>query len=784
VLAIVTLLCSSTVALAQQIESKPETVGASAKLFFSGVAGDQLAIWTSPARAQYKDLAWLLPLGAVTGLTLATDHDTVQHLPGSASFASRATQLSNVGLAALAGTGAVLFFDGHFVKNEHASETGRLAAEAAVDGLIFNVAVQEITRRQRPFAPTHGGEFFTSQGRAFPSTHAIASFAIATVIAHEYPGTLTKIFAYGGALGVSTARVFGRDHSPSDVLVGGAAGVLIGTYVYSRHHNRELEGSEVSDTASDANTPVATIRTPGSIGSPYVALDSPVYAQIERLAALGYIHSNFLGLRPWTRMTCARMLNEAAENGAAIDGGQAAELYADVTRDFSYELALLKGQDPKPTASIDRVYTRALGIAGQPLNDSFHFGQTIYSDFGRPYQEGFNNDTGIEASASYGRFEISVRGEYQHAASPTLYSPQVQQLLANIDQVPDAYFQSPGNTNRLELLDTYAGITLKDWQLSIGKQSLWEGVDSASSLLISDNIDPLAMFRVNRVAPLVLPSFLRWLGPLRAEFFLGIAEGHHYPQRPWVQGLKISLKPTPNLELGFARTVLFAGAGRPLTLRSFWNAFGSLGDNTSTTPGSQNDVGDRRGEFDFHYRLPYLRNWVALYGDFMTDDDPSPLSAPHRSILAPGIEITKFPKLSRLDLRVEALASDAAATAPYNGTFFYWNGAYHDGYTNRGDIIGSWIGRDSRAIWAQARYWISSTHTVTLTGRAVQLEPNFIPNGGHASDLAVGDTLTFKHKFQLATQLQFERWNIPALAGSVQHDVATTVELRYAPHAQ
>jgi hypothetical protein len=251
-----------------------------------------------------------------------------------------------------------------------------------------------------------------------------------------------------------------------------------------------------------------------------------------------------------------------------------------------------------------------------------------------------------------------------------------------------------------------------------------------------------------------------------------------------VQGLKLSLKPTPNLEFGFARTVLFAGAGRPLTLRSFWNAFGSVGDNTSTIPGSQNDVGDRRGEFDFHYRLPYLRKWVALYGDFITDDDPSPLSAPHRSILAPGIEITHFPKLPRLDLHVEGLASDAAATAAYNGTFFYWNGAYHDGYTNGGDIIGSWIGRDSRAIWAQARYWISSTHTITLTGRTVELQPNFLPPGGHTSDVAVGDTFTFKHDFQLATQLQFERWNIPALAAGAQHNLATTVELRYAPHAQ
>lgn len=769
-------------------DEHPESVGRASKLFFGGLARDQVGIWTSPLRIQYKDLAWLLPLGAVTGVAIATDRHAVEHLPSSTTFASRSTQLSNIGLAALVGTGATFFFDGHITKNEHASETGRLATEAAVDGVIFNLVVQEITRRQRPFAPAHPGEFLTSQGRAFPSTHAVTSFAIATVIAHEYPGTLTKILSYGTALGVSSARVFGRDHSPSDVIVGGVAGTLIGAYVYRHRHNRELAGADVSydvPKGRDENkTRVAMVRTPGSVGSAYVALDSPIYAQLERLAALGYIHTQFLGLRPWTRMTCARMLQEAAENNVIADGGDAAEIYATLTRDFAYELGVLKGDDPKATASVDRVYTRAVGIAGPPLNDSYHLGQTIYNDFGRPYQEGFNNQTGVEASASYGRFEISMRGEYQHAAAPGLYPPALQQLLGTIDHVPDAYFQAPGDTNRLELLDTYAGITLKDWQLSIGKQSLWEGVDSTSALLISDNIDPLAMFRVNRVAPLQLPSFLRWLGPMRTEFFLGVAEGHHYPKRPWVQGLKLSFKPTPNLELGFSRTVLFAGAGRPLTLHSFWKAFGSLGDNSSTIPGTQNDVGDRRGEFDFHYRLPGLRNWVALYGDFMTDDDPSPLSAPHRSILAPGIEITRFPKLPKLELRAEGLASDAAATAAYKGTFFYWNGAYPDGYTNRGNIIGSWIGRDSRAVWAQARYWLSSTHTLTLTGRTVQLDANFIPQGGHTTDVAFGDSLRIKRDFQVDAQLQWERWNIPTLANGVQHDVATVLEIRYAPKAQ
>jgi len=38
-----------------------------------------------------------------------------------------------------------------------------------------------------------------------------------------------------------------------------------------------------------------------------------VYPSLERLAALGYLSTAFLGIRPWTRMECARLLEEMDE---------------------------------------------------------------------------------------------------------------------------------------------------------------------------------------------------------------------------------------------------------------------------------------------------------------------------------------------------------------------------------------------------------------------------------------------------------------------------------------
>ena len=129
------------------------------------------------------------------------------------------------------------------------------------------------------------------------------------------------------------------------------------------------------------------------IGSPYVELDSWIYPALERLAALGYVHSEFSDMRPWTRVECARMVQEAGPV-LDVDAGGSSEaqgFYAALRNEFQNELGELSGAEGERTVRLESLYSRATGISGQPLNDSYHFGQTILNNYGRPYQEGFNS---------------------------------------------------------------------------------------------------------------------------------------------------------------------------------------------------------------------------------------------------------------------------------------------------------------------------------------------------------------------------------------------------------
>src|SRR5262249_43208875 len=156
--------------------------------------------------------------------------------------------------------------------------------EAAVNTLVVVEALKLATRRERPSDGTGQGRFGKSSvlSSSFPSVHSALAWSAASLLAHEYPGTMTRILSYGLATGISAARVAGKDHFPSDVLVGSTVGWLIGRQVYAAHHNPEIPGGGYGTFhRSPGEVPAL-----GSQFSAYVPMDSWVYSAMERLVAL------------------------------------------------------------------------------------------------------------------------------------------------------------------------------------------------------------------------------------------------------------------------------------------------------------------------------------------------------------------------------------------------------------------------------------------------------------------------------------------------------------------
>jgi hypothetical protein len=131
-----------------------------------------------------------------------------------------------------------------------------------------------------------------------------------------------------------------------------------------------------------------------SAGSSYVTMDSWIHPALDRLHALGYLDAAFLRLRPWTRLSIAHMLGENADQIESETGNdEARDISSVVLREVQPDLDRVDGM-MHPHAELESVYTVLRGIGGTPLRDSFHLGQSITDDYGRPYEGGFNNYSG------------------------------------------------------------------------------------------------------------------------------------------------------------------------------------------------------------------------------------------------------------------------------------------------------------------------------------------------------------------------------------------------------
>lgn len=745
--------------------------------FIRNLARDQEAIWTSPAHMGLGDATWLVPFAGLTAGFLVTDHDASSHLGGSPSSLRRYIHYSNYGIAGMAGVSAGLYLLGKATHDEHKGETGLLSGEAALDALAVSTALNYATGRERPGVDSFHGKFWQG-GDSFPSNHATTAWAMASVISHEYPGPFTKILAYGAATAITFARVKGEQHFPADAFVGSGIGWLTGWRVYRTRHDPELGGGLAEDL-SDAPL-VASDRMPRQMGSPYVPLDSWIYPLLERLIGAGVVDDAILGMRPWTRLECARLLSEAGDRlQDANPASMPVRLYDSLRQEFAPELELLGGGSNR-AMHLESVYARTTEISGPPLTDGYHFGQTLDNDFGRPFEQGFNSVDGFSGWSTAGRWVVYMRGEYQHAPAGTENTPEVQAVLDNIDDNPGLAASPQQARNQARLLDAYVGLNLADWQLSYGQESQWWGPGESGPLLFSDNAAPVRMFHIDRVSPFRLPWIAKYLGPMRWDAFFGRLQGNLLSPAPFFHGEKISFKPTPNLEFGFSRTVEVGGEGRPLTLdRLFLTYFSAT---SYFEKPANKDPGKRDGGFDFSYRLPYMRNWLTLYSDSISADDPSPLAAPRRAGISPGFYLTHFPKIQKLDLRVEAPLTNTVGT-DVPGRYIYWDNYYHDLYTNRGFLMGDWVGRDGAAIQAWSRYWLTPKNSIQFGYRHMKVDNNLIPNGGTINDASIRADYWIRQAIGITAFVQYEQWEFPLLASGLQKNVTSSLQITYWPQS-
>ena len=558
-----------------------------------------------------------------------------------------------------------------------------------------------------------------------------------------------------------------------------------------------------------------------ALDSAYIPVDSWVYPAVWRLYSLGFIDDVFLGMRPWTRSSVSNLVDQAgariddADPGPATD--EAEGIYEALMHELHPEIAgpclSFEGK-----SRIESAYTVARAISGTPLQDSFHLGQTIVNDYGRPYANGFSSYSGASGYLAAGRFLLYARGEFQGTPSFSGYSAGLAATLSAIDQLPFLdpatglpYHQATiplgpiGTVTRGRWLEAYVSAHVLNHEISFGKQDDWLGPGLGAGMAYSNNAENIYSFRINRVEPLRIPGLSYVTGPFRYEFLVGGLHGHTYipnpaypgtnqpnvlnPGDPWIHLEKVSFRPTQNLELGFERSAIWGGQGHgPITLHSFLKSFFSFASPSQADKFGRNDPGARFGAFDFSYRLPFLRKWLTLYSDGEVHDDISPIDAPRRAAWRPGLYLSHVPGVPKLDIRVEAVNTDPPIRTSNAGTFMYREAIQKQGYTNNGQLMGDWVGREGKGGQAWLTYHLSGNEWLQVNARNQKVAKDFVPSGTTLNDIGFQVVKRVGRDFEINGNFTYERWKAPvyptgtALYPAQQNTVTTTtIQLTWFP---
>ncbi len=191
-----------------------------------GIVTDLHNIYTSPIQVKESDLC-LVIMG--TGTMLLVDQDVYDRInagprsPEAGRISAVVTELGN-SLSALAICGLISIKD---------PDTAYLGANAVAYSGIACLTLKAAFGRARPWTDegpySFTGPRISDDYNSMPSGHSATAFALATVLAKQYPEYKYVFYACASLIAVS--RVYVHAHWPSDVLAGAALGVWSANHV-------------------------------------------------------------------------------------------------------------------------------------------------------------------------------------------------------------------------------------------------------------------------------------------------------------------------------------------------------------------------------------------------------------------------------------------------------------------------------------------------------------------------------------------------------------------------
>ncbi len=469
-----------------------------------------------------------------------------------------------------------------------------------------------------------------------------------------------------------------------------------------------------------------------------IPLDSPVYLYLDKLAGFGLITSDIKGIKPFSKAEAARLLREAEQN---LGGGNGAsdrfgtELIGQIRALIPRETALLDNPDKKPPVldftPVSSLRFRYAWLDGAPRNyqrpvhdpgDDGVFG--IGSGLrpknppdatamqrggeGTPLLE--NNNGTILSQGHNG--EVRWGSEwYWSDQAVALFEPSLQTY---------------GADTRIRLNRGYVKLGGGGIELEAGKDENWLGLGYRGAVTLTNNAENFTLVKLSSPEPIEV----KYIGAVKysliaSRFDSTIVNGAE--RQPWFYAMKLSVKPTAGLEVGFNLGRQVGGPG----------VNNSLGDTLRGLIGGTNaDNSNGLAGIELRYRIPWLRN-TELYGEFSGED--TALFWPIVESYVAGFYLPRLTDDGRNDFRFEFFQGNQ---------ILYTHGTFPGGYIYKNMPIGHSQGGATQDFFSRYSHWFSARNNLAL---------EYIYTNRGMADRIPGQSIERKHAGRIF-------WNLPVSA--------------------
>lgn len=436
-----------------------------------------------------------------------------------------------------------------------------------------------------------------------------------------------------------------------------------------------------------------------------------IYNDIDRLSELGLLDSVIVGQRPYSRQAIARMARIARDR-LDRDAARSRSRLSDEASRYADELLrrLDRFSGDAGDVSFAGPVTALIDAASLWYNGTDAERRGFASPFGRATEAtidplaarrlglpaGTGHTAGMELSQriepfDWLAFQARERFEYRWPDDTTVSRRSSELLLASVRA------------------------RYRNAAITVGRQQFAWSQSAGDGLFLASDAPALDQISLASDHPFVLPSVLRYLGPVQgtlifADLGPSVARSHSK-----LLTYKVSVQPASVLELGGTFMNHYGGAGaRPSSfgdrIIDFLPFIDVFRKHNYVDPTRTLDVdSDKLLGVDGRLRIPVLAG-ITLAGELLIDD----------------FDVHRIPKLltgygsQTIKIIVPQIFTPTLSmklSAKHMGIITYTHPALLDGITTRGRLLGDELGPDAKSFSAQVRWDMSGAARFELEGR-------------------------------------------------------------------